>query len=360
MKKKISVLIVAVLTLIVGGLHALESLGDFPLETVILSLFDHSESNWKEISRHVEKKYGIIETIPVSQTVENWSDLICIQYFDSSEWDKKAKNSISYILDKLRKETFRSYPENTVTWKIIEKDKRSAIFEWILLKPYHNIPVQHEIARGFLTKTGFHRLGYTKKNKQMNSEEREKWIKLLKNNSSVVSFREAAYNEGLSMVDKLKDLVALGPNFQNWKIVDSFAYANGCALTTYIPPMEDCICVTEGLETFTMPTSVISSVTKFFEVEKKGLKSKVGVDVECHIIEQSPSEIIYSYCHPKDHLHCNAVVRTFLTDRGYYSISYKHGLMGKMSMEEISDWKEKLKTILVEVPEEAGLFKDRG
>ncbi len=356
MKKKVFVLVMSVLAIINSGLHALESLGDFPLETVILKLPDNSESNWKEIARRVEKKSGIIETIPLSQTVKNWLELICIQYFDSSEWDKKARNSISCILDKLRKETLRSYPENTVTWKIIEKDKRSAIYEWILLKPYNNIPVQHEIARGFLTKTGFHRVGYTKKNEQMNSEEREKWIKLLKNNASVVPFREGACIEGLSMVDKLKDSVALGANFQNWKIIDSFVNANGCALNTYIPPMEDCPSVTEGLETFTMPTTVISSVTKFFEIEKEGLRSKVGVDVECHVLEQSPSEIIYSYCHPKDHLQCNAVVRTFLTDRGYYSISYKHGLMGEMSKEEILEWKEKLKTILVEVPS----IKDRG
>lgn len=321
-----------------------------PLETAILKLPDNGEVNWKEISRYVSKKNGVIETIPLNQTIKNWSELICVQYIDHSGWNKNVVHTIENVLERVRKQTLSSFPENIVTWHTIEKNEDGIIYEWALHQPYNNISPQHEIARAFLTPSGFHRVGFTRKNGQMCPEEREKWIKLLRENSSVVSFQEGKTFPGLSLVEKLNDSVSLGPNFLNWKRINTFAFENGYTIISYIPPTQVVPYVTECLESVTMPNVNEATLAQLFEVEKKCIRERADRKVPFQVLEQSPSEVIYTYCHPRDHLQCNAVVRTFLTDHGYYSIIYKHGLTRHMKKEEILKWQEKLKSICIKTP----------
>jgi len=344
MKKKAYLIILSIFILLKGFIYADDS-SPTPLETAILKLPDNSEANWKEISRFLSNKEGSIETIPLNQTIQDWSELICIQYIDTSEWKKNIDPTLDSVLDCVRKETLSSYPEKMVTWNIIEKNQDDVIYEWILHKSYKNNPPQHEISRAFLTKRGLHRVGFTRKNGQMSLEEREKWVNLLKENSSVVSFQEGRLSPALSMVEKLRDSVSLGPNFLDWKKINTYAFENGFTAICYIPSTHIGSYVTECLELVTMPNVNAVSLNQFFEAEKKLIREKTDKKVNFRVIERSPCEIIYSYSHPKDHLQCNAVVRIFISERGYYSFSYKLGLTGSMQKEEILLWKDRLKTI---------------
>lgn len=185
-----------------------ELTGKIPKETVILHLPDRSESNWKEITRYVSAKEGVIEFIPLDQTIQNWSELIAVQFMSSANWDKSACK-LEKVLEHIRKEVLSSYPKDTVTWQIIERSEEGITYEWVMHKPYKNISIEHEISRAFLTPSGFHRVGFIRKNASMSSEERAKWIQLLRENSSVVSFHDERCIEGFSMVEKLQDSISV-------------------------------------------------------------------------------------------------------------------------------------------------------
>ncbi len=203
MKNKFLIFIASISTIINSSTYSAEY--DYPSETIILHLPNQDENTWKEITHYVTKTERIIESIPLFQTIETWSELICIQYADISTKDIKVRNNIKIILNLIKNEILLSYPNTKVTWRIIENNKKDAIYEWILHAPHNNIPPQHEISRAFLTKTGFHRVAFTRKNNEMNAEERDKWIQLLKEKSSLVSFPKAIHSNGLSMANNLKD-----------------------------------------------------------------------------------------------------------------------------------------------------------
>jgi hypothetical protein len=62
--------------------------------------------------------------------------------------------------------------------------------------------------------------------------------------------------------------------------------------------------------------------------------------------------MIYSCVYPKDHLQVNVVIRLFITDHGYYAITYKRGLeklMELMEKEGALKWMEKLKSITLKL-----------
>ena len=168
-----------------------------PLKTAIIYL-PIENSDWKEIARRVNENEGFVERIPIDQTTTNWTELIGIQYLDVKHWDME---NIEYIMEAIEAQTISDYPGNKVTWNIIEKNKDDIIYEWILHKPYKNIPNQHEVARAFLINGIFHRVGFTRKNAEMSANERNTWIKLLKK-SSVIPFEEAANSNGFSLAKR--------------------------------------------------------------------------------------------------------------------------------------------------------------
>ena len=347
MKKILSFLLVAISLLpFQETAYAIDAISETPLETAILKFPDNTESNWKEIIRYVNKKEGIVERIPIDQTKQNWSELICVQYYDSSEYHKDI-DFFNIVLHSLRDATLSAYPGNKVTWQIIEKDQNSVIFEWILHQPYMDIPAQHEISRAILTDTGFHRVGFTRKNEEMSVEEREKWIKILKENTAVVSFEGGVNSSSLSLVEKTKDSLSFPTCFQNWKLIDVQTEEHGFSSVCYLPPSQIETYITECLEVITHPNRYGATIEQAFEIEEKCLRDSSQCTFKLRVLQKSPDEIIYSYLYPKGHLLLNAVVRSFLTDHGYYSITYKRVLSERMQKEEIYLWKDRLEAIKI-------------
>jgi len=200
MKTTLSCLLTLLCTLFVyGETPGLVKVKHPPAKTIVLKLSGYE--NWKEISRSVSENSGMVERIPAGQSIENWSELICIQY---QKFDNAKGLCIEDLVNEFRKNTLNSYPGNKVSWKIIDNSANAIIYEWILHKPYKDIPPQHEIARIFLTKNGeFHRIGFTRQHTVMTEEERNKWIKSLRESTNVVPWEQAAADDGLSMVNKL-------------------------------------------------------------------------------------------------------------------------------------------------------------
>lgn len=190
-----------------------ELVQEFPKETIILKLPDENDTNWKEITRFVNRKVGLMERIPITQANNNWSDLICIQYTAYHKNRKGQFITIKHIVDAIRNETFKKYSKNKVVWKIIEKNENDIIYEWIF-QGSPSEPQEHELARAFLKDSGFHRIGITKKT-EMSSIEKEKWIKILKENVQIVPFQEAMKSTGMSMTDKHINSLSLENSFLN-------------------------------------------------------------------------------------------------------------------------------------------------
>lgn len=163
-------------------------------ETAIIKSPNVDYNNWKEISRSLMDTQGLVERIPVDQTVENWSELVAVQYLKLGN----VNESFNDIMEILKKQTLTKYPGSKVSWNVIEENKNDMIYEWILHEPYKKIPLQHEIARAFLTKGTFHRVGFTRTKTPISLQEREEWIKVLKE-SSVMSLKEASKIKGFSL-----------------------------------------------------------------------------------------------------------------------------------------------------------------
>jgi|GEM_PF-1767108 len=348
---KLSVFFIAASLLLTDkAMYALTLDNHLPSQTIVLKAPNSSYADWKEISRHVTEKEGMVEYIPSDQTSVNWSELICIQYFDKSAMKRKASHSIEDAMEFLRESTIAFYPEGKVTWKLIEKNKSDAIYEWILHKSLKNSSVEHEVSRAFLTDTGFHRIGFVRKNKEMGSEEREQYIKLLRNSVSVVNIEGAKVeSQALSILDRVRDSLDLGKAFENWKELDTYKFENGYTLVTRIPPRLIGGYIDECLEVVTMPNVHEADIDVFFGLEKMQIQKKSSKQLEFPILKKSPTEIMYSFMHVQDHLQVTGVVRILLSKQGYYSISYKRGLPRGLTSEEIQTWKAKLEEIKIRV-----------
>ncbi len=174
-----------------------------PPEAVTLKLPPDNKMEWKEISKNISEKDVTVEWVPSAQSASNWTQLIAIQYYDKTVLDWKVKNSVEKIVDQILMKIVTSYPSGRATCNVIQKNKNEIIYEWILHKPYNGIPPQHEIAKGILTEKGFHRVGFTRKNYKMGNDEREKWLKLLKESVMIAASGTALEgNEFLSIFSR--------------------------------------------------------------------------------------------------------------------------------------------------------------
>ncbi len=349
MKTKLSILIATFLMLLTyGNTNEFSPVKNLPPETSILELSDNSQAGWKEIARKVSEKRGLVELIPVQQTTKDWSELIRIQYFCRSEWKGAEIKSINHILDRIRETTLSLFPGSKVTWKIIERNKNSVIYEWILHRPYENTSPQHEIVRCFFTKHGYHSLSFTRKNAVMSSSERKNWIKQLRESSSIVPMQKINnISRGLSMADRLKDSLDLGAVFQDWKELHTYVMDNGYTLVCRIPSTQTGGVVSECLEVITMPNIYGLPLEDFYEIDRNRVQENSPAIIKFDVLKNSPTEIIYSYSHPRDDLHRSVVTKALMTNLGYYSINYIRGLPSALTKEEVHQWKDRLDLIKI-------------
>ena len=320
-----------------------------PPETLILKLTDESMKGWKELTKRVSATEVIAEWIPSNQTEKNWSELIAIQYLGKSILNQKGRNSVEKMVDQIRKTTTSAYPGNKVTWKTIYKTKNAIIYEWILHNQYKDIPPQNEIALARLTENGFHRVGFTRKNCEMDVLEKEKWIKLFKESVMLVP-KGVALNgpEFLSVAECCKSSLDLGSSFKNWRIYHTYELADGNILISHLPPSQDGNHVTECMEVTSNAGAGDVSVDRLLATEKEKAQKAAGTSLKFQLIKNNPGEAIFAFSHPIDKLVITSIMRICTTKGGYHILNYKRGLSEEMKQEEINDWVKKLESISTE------------
>jgi hypothetical protein len=131
----------------------------------------------------------------------------------------------------------------------------------------------------------------------------------------------------------------------NKAVLHTYDLDNGNTLVNYLPPSEIGVCPTECLEVMHIPYVKTTSIEGLFELEKKNVQKQSSKEVIFDVLKKSQNEIIYSYSQVKNRIPFTALVRAFISDEGYYSISYKNGVAGDLKKEEILQWKTRLEMI---------------
>jgi hypothetical protein len=181
----------------------------FPSETFLMEMPQKGQK-WKDISRYISSIAAQIECIPFDQNEKNWSELIAIQFF------RIRGGCLKDIISEVKETALSSYPGTKVTWNILEEAENEVIYEWTIHEPFLSVPPQYEVAKAMLSPRGFHRIGYTVRNKEVTDQRKAELTKLIRKNTRVVSFSEAErLPETISCVDRAHRSAGLGETYKD-------------------------------------------------------------------------------------------------------------------------------------------------
>ena len=148
-----------------------------PIEVVSIPLSFDETQKWKfAYTQGTPNGDSVFEWIPVDDTIDNWSELIQIQFFASpfpGNIAPLAPEFVSRFVGFLKKQ----FP--SVKTSIISQKDDDVLFEWILPQKEGNEPAQAEIVRVITTQKGIHRIAFTQKTSALDPAVRERWIKRL-------------------------------------------------------------------------------------------------------------------------------------------------------------------------------------
>jgi len=282
MKKRSFILRISVLILFTEATAYVTTIADPPpLQTIVLKLPNGGHNDWKEMKRNVTKDEASIICIPLDKLRENCSEAIHIQYHAF-----KGSESAEIALDMIRDGVLNAYPDNKVTWNIIEKNKHDFLYEWSVDNLKGSPSSITEIARVFLTSSGAHRVLFVTQNSAMSAEKRKKWVQLFKESASLVPFEVASREDGLSMADKLKDSLNLGPLFQSWELKTIHSVENAYTMVRRIPPSQTREYITECIEAVSAPPFGRETIDPLYEMQKNQAKRDYAENIRFHILKK--------------------------------------------------------------------------
>ena len=194
----------------------------------------------------------------------------------------------------------------------------------------------------------FTRVGFTRKNCEMDVLEKEKWIKRFKESVMLVP-KGVALNgpEFLSVAECCKSPLDLGSSFKNWRIYHTYELGDGNILISHLPPSQDGNNVTECMEVTSNAGAGDVSVDRLLATEKEKAQKAAGISLKFQLIKSNPSEAIFAFSYPIDKLVITSIMRICTTKGGYYILNYKRGLSEEIKQDEINDWVKKLESIQI-------------
>jgi hypothetical protein len=139
-----------------------------PVETVFIPTDSQLELGYAGDQRGVGT---ICEYVPPGEDIESWRHLVTIQFMEG------ATDSPDDVMDALQAQAGQH--GGTLTWKVIEADGNSVLYEWSLLDCPKTGAVyqdQCELARILQGNDGVHRIAYTERARSMDGERREHYL----------------------------------------------------------------------------------------------------------------------------------------------------------------------------------------
>lgn len=123
---------------------------------------------WKiGFSEDIRGKGNIVEYVPTNETVQNWSKIMTIQFFEGSSMEPAV------AMNRLKGKMQSRCPD--VEWNIIEESKVHVLYEWSIVACVGH-PSQHEISKFMKGNDGLHRFAYTEKTEKLSESSRKIWI----------------------------------------------------------------------------------------------------------------------------------------------------------------------------------------
>ena len=125
------------------------------------------EIGWQN---HTDACY-ICEFVPKGQTVENWKELVTLQFYPNLQ-KCSAQDFMKAFLSRLNKD------EPKVRIRPISSSSDNAVVEWDVLNSKNN-PDQYEVDRVIKGEQGLHMIHYAVKTNDWPESDRTKWLNFL-------------------------------------------------------------------------------------------------------------------------------------------------------------------------------------
>jgi hypothetical protein len=143
-------------------------------ETIRFTLDPSDSTQWNEGHAEVIATESIHEFVPKGEHVENWTRMYDWQAF--ARTDDPELTPMLFV-NNLRQNTTRRCPH--AKWNIIEQSTDSVMYEFRTGRCSPN-PEQHELGRIFSGSVNQYRIAYVRKTKELSADERERWLKVLR------------------------------------------------------------------------------------------------------------------------------------------------------------------------------------
>jgi hypothetical protein len=133
-------------------------------------------SGWKVGHARDEGWFGkgnIVELVPENESINSWTKLITIQFFERSKVLPRA------AMEGVHQHILQACHGN-VGWEVIKEDETSILYEW-RGQDCTTGGTQHEISKYLKGNAGLHRAAYTEKVSQMDKETHDRWVGYLSN-----------------------------------------------------------------------------------------------------------------------------------------------------------------------------------
>jgi hypothetical protein len=143
-----------------------------PLETVHLPLENQA---WKVgAARHLEENEGtVIEYIPEKQTMNDWTRMYMVQFFE--RW----KPTLHLYMTILNRRVLSRCGIDHVTWEVLDEDHNSLLYAWGV-HGCEGEPDRHFIDRLLLGRDGLHKISYIEKTRELDPGTRARVLRLIK------------------------------------------------------------------------------------------------------------------------------------------------------------------------------------
>ena len=141
-----------------------------------LDLPTDNKNQWKIGYEAAAGGAAIVEFVANGENVENWTQLLTVQYFSSQSLGDVPISPQDFA-EEIRLISEQKF-EN-IEWNVIKKSPNDIVYEWILPKGFEENPPQDEIVKILKTPKGLFRIAYTKKVASLTPEEKTRWIEFI-------------------------------------------------------------------------------------------------------------------------------------------------------------------------------------
>lgn len=150
-------------------------------ERLVLNFQIDQPTQWVQgWSRQDETGY-MLEFVPKGQTVENWQEMVTLQFYPGLQSKTTPANFRDFFLSRLKGQA------PSVKTNLISESADEVIFEWRIDNAANGQSAQHELDRIVRGNQGIHMIHYVAKVSELNSASRQKWLNFLRSSKIINS-----------------------------------------------------------------------------------------------------------------------------------------------------------------------------